>query len=229
VRGYFRGLGTVIGKYCTQVSPASPAVPPAGRSGSGMDEALAWLLPGRRRPARQPNRPPGPPQAAEDRPCLTRPARPADPAAGTTATGWSRLAHAPREPRATPQATQGPCAPAVQRTPDSGRLFGSRCIKAFPNAWLPAGGHLRNAPRVTPATQASALGAPRPKRLRGWHVTRLIVRTSHKSCWACLLRGAQAPRWRMPPGPGPSRSPSSGPSAEQTSRAASGGGRSGQD
>src|ERR1700759_1388056 len=46
----------------------------------------------RRRPARQPCRPPGPPQAAEDRPRLTRPARPADPAGGTTATGWPRTA-----------------------------------------------------------------------------------------------------------------------------------------
>jgi hypothetical protein len=42
----------------------------------------------------------------------------------------------------------------------------------------------------------------------------------------CLRRGPPVPGWKKPLGLAPSRAPSSGPSAEQTSRAASSGGRS---
>ncbi len=122
-----------------------------------------WPGPSRARVAsgRQPSRPAVSRQAAEDRRRLTRPVRPADPAAGTTATGWCQAAtpvrgarltwlsaacaHRPREPRS-------PCAP--------NGAFG--CATSTPRwrhrAGCPARpGEATPSPRSHPAPRASML------------------------------------------------------------------------
>ena len=76
------------------------------------------------------------------------------------------------------QVTPDPCAPAVRRTPYSGRLLGSMCVEVFPNAW----------PRRE-ATFASHHRSHQPPKPQHWVCT---------MGWAQFC-AASAENWAQPP------------------------------
>ena len=98
----------------TRVPSASGSASGGGTSGSGMEED-PWAWPFPRSPSSGPvSRADLPGRLKRRRACrLTRPARPADPAAGTTATGWARPPPAVRAARPTQCAS--PSAPRPGR------------------------------------------------------------------------------------------------------------------
>src|ERR1700761_8174754 len=112
----------------------------------------AWLPP-RRRPFAQPGRPLRPPQAAEDRCGLTRPARPAFSAGGTTVRGWGQAGDPCALTHLRSHSSRG--TPQCAGTPRLGRFLRKYCTEVVP-APRAVTSHVTRAPHAPAAPPGPA-------------------------------------------------------------------------